>query len=373
MNYKALFTDSDALQGAGFSCTLYRSGMSAHLDGAGRFPAVFVLAGQLSLSLDGQPRVFSAGEMILLDRLRLTGSFCAPGTVVLEYTLPEALDMLLGHSFTGSCTPAVPVTGRLETWVEELFFSRNGNGTPGDRLVGLLIRYQSHRLRAVMAPMRAYAAKRDCDSGENCAPVETLKEQVIDYRALFRHSETLDGGENFCCLCYRERGATRLECGSVYPMLMVLQGGLDMSFGYNTCRIEAGQIVVIDTAALTRYSPAAGTIVLAYRPPQRLSGFFHQCTQTFRTSFSQIVPILPPLWQWIDARLTEYARGIRHTGEAAHEQRRELARIFTAYPRRFLGELYAPFTVCAMGDCDRCREGVPVPAEMGGGKMVNNK
>lgn len=180
----------------------------------------------------------------------------------------------------------------------------------------------------------------------------------MDYLTLFKNTDRLDGGDFFRFLHYRCGGPKSLECGCRFPMLFVLQGSLKMHFKYSGCIVDAGNIIVIDTEMLTEFHAAEYTVVLVYMPPERLSYFFSQSSQIFDTCFSQIVPILPPLQEWIDHLLEQCSQEVSWTNEGTHVLCRELATILIAYSRRDLGELYAPFTVCARGNCERCRETV---------------
>ena len=179
----------------------------------------------------------------------------------------------------------------------------------------------------------------------------------MDYRALFKVNDMLDCGDNFCCRYYRG-GMAPLTCRDRYPMLFLLQGALEMRFRFNKCHIDAGELVVIDREDLAEYRPSREAVVLIYTPSQRLSEVFGQCCRVYETPFSQVVPILPHLAEWIGVLLEQSACGIRRTGEEAHGQRRELARILMSYPRKVLGELSTAFSACALGDCERCRREV---------------
>lgn len=179
----------------------------------------------------------------------------------------------------------------------------------------------------------------------------------MNYLNLFQNADLLDGGDNFRCRCYRAGGATQLLCRSRYPMLFVLQGGLDMRFKYDACSVEAGNLVVIDVQALTEFRTEPDTVLLIYRPPIRLADLFAQCSHTYEADFLQIVPILAPLQTWIDKLLTEHLQGKMWQDDPAHEQRRELVHIMMLdYPRRQLGELYAAFSTCVLGDCEKCQQ-----------------
>lgn len=186
----------------------------------------------------------------------------------------------------------------------------------------------------------------------------------MNYLNLFQNTDLLDGGDNFRCLYYRQGGATQLICRSNYPMLFVLQGALEMRFKYHTCTVVAGNLVVINVKALDNFVVAKDTIVLVYRPPLRLEMLFSQCSQVYEAPFSEIVPILTSLQEWIDKLLTEHLQGKVWLDKQAHEQRRELAYILMQnYPRRQLGELHAAFSACTMGACEKCMEGIFPVAE----------
>lgn len=179
----------------------------------------------------------------------------------------------------------------------------------------------------------------------------------MNYTNLFNNTDRLDGGGNFRCLYYRHSGPKSLECECRYPVLFVLQGTCEMRLGYSTCTVEAGNFIVIDAQKLSVYHPAEQTIVLIYLPPKQLSYFFGQCSRSFCSDYSESVPILPPLQGWIDSLLERCTQQVRWTSEDEHGQRRELATILmNSYPRQVLNELYAPFLVCTMSDCERCQE-----------------
>lgn len=179
----------------------------------------------------------------------------------------------------------------------------------------------------------------------------------MNYLNLFEGTDIQDGGDNFRCLYYHQGGDTELVCRSRYPMLFVLQGSLEMHFKYDLCTIAAGNLTVIETKALTKYHVAPDTIVLVYRPPLRLELLLRQCSAVYGTSYSEPVPILPPLQKWIDQLLTEHMQGKIWINEDAHEQRRVLAHIMMLdYPRRQLGDLYGAFSACVLGDCEKCKQ-----------------
>lgn len=180
----------------------------------------------------------------------------------------------------------------------------------------------------------------------------------MDYPALFKNTDRLDGGNFFRYLHYRCGGLESLECECRFPMLFVLHGSLDMRFKYSACTVDAGNMVVIDTAMLAEYHTAEHTVVLVYAPPQRLSYFLGECSRLFDACFSEIVPILPPLQEWIGILSEQCTQEVHWTSEDEHEQCRELASILMTYSHQVLGELYAPFSVCAMGNCEHCKETV---------------
>ena len=159
MNYRALFTDEDTLQGASFTCRLLHSDGSVMPNTQNRYPALFVLVGSLTLFYDGKESVLSAGEMFIVDRKRFADGFCLPDTIVLEYMLPEALTSRFG-TFPEPIAPSVPITGRLETWVEERLLRRPCKmRSEADELIDLLILYQSRPLRTILEPLREYATE----------------------------------------------------------------------------------------------------------------------------------------------------------------------------------------------------------------------
>lgn len=178
----------------------------------------------------------------------------------------------------------------------------------------------------------------------------------MNYIPFFEKTDILDGGDDFRCLFYRRGGPGELERGCRYPMLFVLQGGLHLRLGYDAYRIKAGNMVVIDAEKLGEYHTDPASVVLVYRPPQRLSTFFGHCSLAFASYCSEIVPILPPLREWATALLLRASQGGRYTPEESHRLRRELARILAVYPPKTLGELYAPFRACMIGDCERCMQ-----------------
>lgn len=185
----------------------------------------------------------------------------------------------------------------------------------------------------------------------------------MNYSALFSDSGLLDGGDFCCCYC-RRGGAVELPCRSRYPLLFVLQGTSVMRFKYGKCTVGAGNLLVIDVQALAEFSAEPGTVVLIYRPPERLVGLLAQCSLMYDTFFSGLVPILPPLQAWIERLLAELLQNKAPTDEDAYVRRRELARILVRhYPRRLLGELSAAFLACMLGDCEKCRSEMGLPLE----------
>lgn len=186
----------------------------------------------------------------------------------------------------------------------------------------------------------------------------------MDYRTLFDETCRLDMGENFCCFYYPGAGTAQLDCESKYPMLFVLQGALDMRLGYDTPRIEAGNLCVVDRSKLMEYRTKASTVIMVYQPPPRLSALFSTCCHIYQMASSENVPILPALREWIDIQLEKSVQGRRCMGEEAHRQRKELLHILTSYTRKELNELATPFSVCPLGDCEKCDESMSsnVPA-----------
>lgn len=159
MNYRALLADKATLKGKKCKCLSDIRGGEITLTAKDRYPVLFVLAGSLTLFGDDNAHLFSAGEMVIADRERITRCCCPPETLVLEYQLPKALTSRFG-AFDASVTPAIPITGRLETWVEQCLLHRQESHVPQDEeLIGILVRYQSRRLKTLCETMRFYLHK----------------------------------------------------------------------------------------------------------------------------------------------------------------------------------------------------------------------
>lgn len=156
MNYKALFTVNDTLKGRNYTCKLRRNGQAVRLTRKDNFPVLFVLSGSLMLLGDAKEHVLFAGEMVIADRDQIARSFCRPNTIVLEYRLPEALTARM-RTFPEPMTPSIPITGRLETWVEDLLLQKPFRAVcEEEQLIDILVRYQSRRLREIGETMRFY-------------------------------------------------------------------------------------------------------------------------------------------------------------------------------------------------------------------------
>lgn len=161
MDYKAFFADKKTLQGENFNCSINNNGGKATLTGKVRYPMLFVLAGSLTLVCDGNKCLFSAGEMVIIDQKRFANDSCLPGTIIMEYRLPRALTSRF-NTFNAPATPAIPITGRLETWVEQQLLGQPHPKIPEDiELVDILVRYQSRRLKTICETMKFYIEEKN--------------------------------------------------------------------------------------------------------------------------------------------------------------------------------------------------------------------
>lgn len=110
---------------------------------------------------DGVEHLFPAGGMVLIDRNRFANSYCLPETIVLEYSLPQALTSRF-NAFDAPATPSIPITGRLETWVEQRLLGQPRMTIPEDEeLIDMLVRYQSRRMKMVYDAMKCYIEEKN--------------------------------------------------------------------------------------------------------------------------------------------------------------------------------------------------------------------
>lgn len=142
-----------------------------------------------------------------------------------------------------------------------------------------------------------------------------------------------------------------------YAVLLVMEGEITLSFrGYSDKTIEEKSLVVIDRQQLTGFRWTAGTAILEFTPPEKIFRFFGSCSRAFQVPCSTIVPVLPPLQQWIDELMAER---LRPKEELTDIRRRDfcvrLMNILQGYPPLLVGELLVAFQVCAMSGDKKCR------------------
>lgn len=161
MDYRKLFSGKDRFDSENFVCTCFRQGGEVHLTRSDDYPMLFVLVGGVRLNCPGRAaKTLLAGDMVIVDRNGISEMWCQDQTILMEYSLPQTLTAQFEQHpacFTQPCLPVVPITGRLESWVEARFQS-SPDDTPSqdDGLVSLLFKYQRRRLKAIGTILKEY-------------------------------------------------------------------------------------------------------------------------------------------------------------------------------------------------------------------------
>lgn len=161
MDYRNIFREKDAFTTSSYVCSYFRLGGPIHVTRCDDYPMLFVLAGSVTLSYGDHPaKTILAGEMVIVNRRMITAVWCPSGTILMEYTLPKELTARFRQDsacFTQPFQPSIPITGRLETWVEQLIHPCLGNHRPQeDGLLELLVKYQKHRLKTICEIIKSY-------------------------------------------------------------------------------------------------------------------------------------------------------------------------------------------------------------------------
>lgn len=154
-----------------------------------------------------------------------------------------------------------------------------------------------------------------------------------------------------------ESGERELELPQRYAVLLVLEGEVWFTFNSHDRKIiEKQSLVVIDRHQLTNFKWAAGTAMLEYTPPEKIFRFFACCSTTFQVPCSTIVPVYPPLQEWIDDLMNQRHQPQEMLTEAL---RREycvrLGNILQNYPPVMVGELLVAFQACSMSGEKKCK------------------
>lgn len=160
MDYRSFFTNNDTVRGADFICSCFRKGGAAELSKRSRYSALFVLEGGLILRHGRDKYLLRTEQMAIVDRRYFDRAVYSKEAIVLEQALSEELAVRIANTpeaSAGACTQPVPVTGRLETWVEKRL---SPDKTTDDAWIGLLVKYQRRRLGAFRKPLETYAREK---------------------------------------------------------------------------------------------------------------------------------------------------------------------------------------------------------------------
>lgn len=166
MDYLDLFKERDSLYSENFVCACFREAGQVHLTLGDDYPMLFVLSGGVTLVCEGlAAQTFRSGNLVIVDRKRISAVYCLEDTILLEYALPKDLSVRFQQHptcFKLPCLPVVPISGRLETWVERQFQTAPDNSTPqDDELVKLLLKYQKRRLKTAGGIMKDYLEQKE--------------------------------------------------------------------------------------------------------------------------------------------------------------------------------------------------------------------
>lgn len=166
MDYWCLFQESDTFVSKNLVCTCFRQRSAGYLIHNTAYLMLFVLDGSVSLAYKGVAnQTLLPGEMLIVNRQRISQVWCQSETILMEYALPEDLTTRFKQHptcFAQLRLPVVPITGRLETWVEQLFQPRlNDVRSQDNGLLALLVKYQKHRLKAIGAIIKEYLVQKE--------------------------------------------------------------------------------------------------------------------------------------------------------------------------------------------------------------------
>lgn len=166
MDYRNLFKERNVFTSDSFSCSYFQQAGEAHLIRDDNYPMLFVLEGGMILSCEGAgEQALLCGNMVIVDRKRISKVSCQDETVLMEYASFKGLTARIRQHptcFAQPCLPVVPITGRLETWVEQQFQPCPGSRRmQDDRLLALLVKYQSRRLKIICKIMKEYLVQKE--------------------------------------------------------------------------------------------------------------------------------------------------------------------------------------------------------------------
>lgn len=172
-----------------------------------------------------------------------------------------------------------------------------------------------------------------------------------DYTQLFKDSNELRIG-NFRCRYVRDAGVIYLseECG--HPLVFVLAGSLT-AHSMMSRTLPAGNLMAINQKKIRECSCTAGTVILEYFSPPRFTYYLDSCSDAFHLPFSEPIPIMPALREWLDGELPRSWQA-EPTHDELCVQRKAFARIMTNYPQHVMQELYVCFYACATSNCKDC-------------------
>ncbi len=176
----------------------------------------------------------------------------------------------------------------------------------------------------------------------------------MNINSYFKEKSLLPGG-NFSCMICRDGEALPLSDYGTYPMLFVLQGEIRLDFPMQNKWVKAGHFTVVSHEKLCQILPCKeDTVILRYNPPPRLTNFFKAGCSAIFQQYMTPVPILPPLWEWIESLLEEMASGSTMDETHCQQYCKRFANLIMDYPSKILYEMYIPFYACTRLSCKEC-------------------
>lgn len=177
----------------------------------------------------------------------------------------------------------------------------------------------------------------------------------MNFNSFFKEKPLLSGGDFSCMIC-RNCQALTLSGHGTYPMLFVLQGEISLDFPMQNEWVKEGHFTVVNHEKLCQIrSCKEDTVILQYNPPPRLTNFFKAGCSAIFQQYMTPVPILPPLWEWIESLLEDMVSGSTTDEAHCHRYCKRFASIIMDYPSKTLYEMYIPFYACTRLSCKDCR------------------
>lgn len=154
------------------------------------------------------------------------------------------------------------------------------------------------------------------------------------------------GGNYFLFSEYPDGGAAVFSTPDNTVIIFVLEGTAIFDFPFQKQILKKGYLMAIDKHLLNGCSCGKNTILIEYTPSEKFIRYLDLCKTAFRKPCSSIVPILPPVRQWIEELAGILGRTEKYTEDFWHTKRMELAFLLMDYPKEQLGEMYAALYAC---------------------------